>query len=284
MQNNIKYIQRFTIAFLVGLLTIVGCIPERINEASLEGAPGTPEFTIEPVSNNPNKFVIKTDLTNGFQLLWDLPGGAPKSSSKALDTVLYSKAGIYKVTLYTSNIDGSGTGIASKTIEVKQDAALSCSPKLALLTGDCLPAGKCWTLSTAAGAVKVGPTYDDFSWFTSTAGSLQAAQYDDRFCFTFEGLKFQNKNNGASVNPWDGYKVQPYDPGISDFNFLEGTGINNRDQIVIQDNQFMGVWDADNVMDIIKLSKDELVIRARIRAQNGTPNPEGWFELTFVAN
>lgn len=26
-------------------------------------------------------------------------------------------------------------------------------------------------------------------------------QYDERFCFTFDGLVFQNKSNGAAVNP-----------------------------------------------------------------------------------
>jgi hypothetical protein len=32
----------------------------------------------------------------------------------------------------------------------------------------------------------------------------------------------------------------------------------------------------------VVLSEDELVVRTRIRAQNGTPNAEGWFELRFV--
>jgi hypothetical protein len=134
-----------------------------------------------------------------------------------------------------------------------------------------------------AGAVKVGPTYDDFSWFTSPVNGLQAEQYDDRFCFTFEGLVFQNKNNGASIDPWDGYKAKPYNPGLSEFTFIEGSGINGRDQIIIPDNQFMGVWDSDNVLDIVLLTESELTVRGRQRAQDGTPLPEGWFELVFIA-
>ena len=44
----------------------------------------------------------------------------------------------------------------------------------------------------------------------------------------------------------------------------------------------MGVWDADNVMDVIQLTETQLVVRTRLRAANGVPAAEGWFELTFV--
>ncbi|MBK9733914.1 MAG: PKD domain-containing protein [Saprospiraceae bacterium] len=266
------------------LLSLASCLPDRVNETSLDGNPVAPDFTITEVPGNSNKLVLTDVSSNNFQRLWSLSGGLPKSSNRLSDTVLYAKAGIYKITLLGSNSDGSGTATTSKTVTIAQDAALSCSPKLALLTGDCLPAGKCWTMSKVAAAVRVGPTYDDYSWFTSPVNGLQNEQYDDKFCFTFEGLKYQNKNNGASVNPWNQYKAEAYDPGISDFLYLEGTGINNRDQIILQDNQFMGLWDSDNAIDIVKLTKDELVVRMRLRAQNGVPNPEGWFELTFVAN
>jgi hypothetical protein len=159
---------------------------------------------------------------------------------------------------------------------------MECTPKMALLTGDCGPTGKCWTFTTAGGAVKVGPGYNDFSWYTSPVNGLQAAQYDDVYCFTFDDLTFENQNNGQSVNPWNGYQPENYDPGITEFIFLEGTGTDGRDQIIIPDNQFMGVWDADNVMDVISLTEDQLVVRARLCGQNGVPAAEGWFELTFV--
>jgi hypothetical protein len=151
-----------------------------------------------------------------------------------------------------------------------------------MLTGDCTPAGKCWTLSHEAGAVKVGPTYDDYSWFTSTVDGLQAAQYDDGFCFTFENLKFQYKNNGGTVNPWNGYQVEPFDAIAAEFTFSEGTGISNRDQITLSDSDFMGVRDCDNIMDVLKLTATELIVRGRQREPNGTPKPQGWFELKFV--
>lgn len=269
---------------LILIIALGSCEPDRIDEFTVDGTPMPPDFTITPVADNPNRVVLNVSGTAGFQVLWDLPGATPKISQKMMDTVLYAKAGEYTITLYASAKDGSGTASAAKKISILQDAPLSCGPKVALLTGDCGPDGKCWTLTQEAGAVKVGPAYGDFSWFTSTAGALQAAQYDDLFCFTFDGLVFQNRNNGASVNPWDGYKVQSVDFGISDFLYTEGTGTNGRDQIILQNDQFMGVWDADNVIDIMKLTEQELVIRARLRNPAGEPAAEGWFELTFVAN
>lgn len=271
----------FIFILLAGLWAL-GCQSERDDDIQLPPAPDAPLFSVEPVAGDSNRVIIRDLSQDGFQRLWNLPGGTPKSSTKAVDTVFYSRAGEYTVTLYVSHTDGSGTSNASKKVVILTDAAPGCSPKLALLTGDCGTPGKCWTFSRAAAAIKVGPTYDDFSWFTSAENGLQAEQYDDGFCFTFDGFVFKNSNNGASVNPWNGYSPEAYDPGVSEFSFLEGTGISGRDQIVLADDQFMGVWDADNVLDVIKLTATELVVRARIRAQNGTPNPEGWFELTFI--
>lgn len=261
---------------------IFGCKPDRDDEISLPGTPGAPNFSVEMLAGDSSRVVIK-DLSDGnFQRLWDLPGGTPKTSTKALDTILYAIKGDYTITLFVSKTDGSGSPSASKKVTILIDAPVTCTPKMSMLTGDCGPTGKCWTLSRAAGAVKVGPTYDDFSWYTAPVDGLQNEQYDDGFCFTFENLVFQNKNNGASVDPWDGYKVKPLDPGLADFTFLLGTGISGRDQILIPDDQFMGVWDCDNLLDVVKLTTTELVVRGRQRAQNGTPLAQGWFELTFV--
>lgn len=280
LSNKIK-ISLFALAGLV--LFCQSCTPSRIDEMSQEGAPQVPEFTLVPTADNPNKFVV-TDLSQGnFQRLWSAPAGTPKTSKLVSDTILFSKMGEYKITLWVSKEDGSGSAFITKTVKVDQDAALSCSPKLALLTGDCNLGGKCWTMSKEAAALVVGPTYDDFSWYTAPADGLQPQQYDDRFCFTFENLVFENRNNGLSVNPWDGYKAVVAEWGKSEFQFLEGTGISGRDQIVLEDLQWMGVWDCDNVLDIIQLTSTKLVVRGRQRAPNGDALSEGWFQLNFVA-
>lgn len=226
--------------------------------------------------------VIIHDLSDGnFQRLWSMPGGTPSSSTKAIDTVFFDKHGDYNITLFVSKTDGSGSPSTSKKLSVPYDANAVCTPEMALLTGDCGPSGKCWTFSHDAGAVKVGPSYEDFSWYTSPADGLQAAQYDDGFCFTFENLVFQNRNNGFSIDPWNGYVPKAYDPGIASFTYKKGAGTQGHDQIVLPNDQFMGVWDCDNVLDVIKLTANELVVRGRIASQTGSPT-SGWFELHFV--
>ncbi len=263
-------------------LVFAACKPDRDNEIQLPAAPVAPNFTVEMLVDDSSRVVIKDLSAGSFQRLWDLPGGTPKNSSKAVDTIFYALKGDYNITLFVSKTDGSGSPSASKKVTILVDAPVSCTPKMSMLTGDCGPTGKCWTLSHDAGAVKVGPTYDDFSWYTAPVDGLQNEQYDDGFCFTFENLVFQNKNNVASVNPWNSYKPEAIDHGVGDFTFLVGTGILGRDQILLPDNQFMGVWDCDNLLDVVKLTTTELVVRGRQRAQNGTPLPQGWFELRFV--
>jgi hypothetical protein len=275
MKNTILFAAFLGISFFA-------CKPQREDEIQLPPAPSAPTMSVEMVVGDSNRVVIK-DLSEGnFQRLWNLPGGTPKTSNKAIDTVFYNKIGDYTISLFVSKTDGSGTPSATQKISILRNAALTCSPKLALLTGDCTPDGKCWTLSHAANAVKVGPTYDDYSWYSSPVNGLQDSQYDDGFCFTFANLVFQNRNNGASVDPWDGYQAKALDPGISEFTFLEGTGTSGRDQILIADDQFVGVWDCDNLLDIVKLTATELVVRGRQREKSGVPKTEGWFELTFV--
>ena len=264
------------------LLAWWGCSPERDDDFQLAPPPGAPEFSVQMVPGDSNRFVLTLLSEGSFQVLWDLPGGTPKTSVKSQDTVLYTDAGTYTITLFTSASNGGGAGSASKTVEVLRDAPMSCTTKMSMLTGGCGADGKCWTFSHAAGAVKVGPGYDDYSWYTSPVNGLQDAQYDDGFCFTFDNLVYQNRNNGASVDPWNGYAAVAYDPGISDFILLEGTGAGGRDQLLLQDDQFMGVWDSDNLLDIVTLTETELIVRARQRDPNGAPLAQGWFELVFM--
>lgn len=259
---------------------LAACAPGRDEHDDLLPTPPPPDFRVERVQGDSNRFVI-TDLSAGFQRLWTLPAGSPKTSRLQRDTVFYPKAGTFLITLYVSMADGSGTITSTQSVIVPKDAPLECSPELALLTGNCGTGGKCWTFTHAAGAVKVGPAYGDFSWYTSPENGLQGAQYDDDFCFTFDGLIFRNDNKGQSIDPWNGYSAKNYDPGISDFLYLKGSGVGGRDQLVIPDDQFIGVWDADNVMDIETLQADKMVLRARLCNSAGVPAADGWFELTF---
>ncbi len=277
-----KYIPSNTILLTAAILALVyACAPDRDDDFSLPPLNATAQMSVRFLENDSNRVVITDQTTGDFQRLWGLPGAVPKVSSKAVDTIFYTDSGQYTITLFVSFADGSGTVSTSTTINILKDAPLNCSPKLELLTG-CGSATKCWKFVTAGGAVKVGPEYGDFSWYTSPENGLQDEQYNDRYCFTFNDFVFQYDNAGQTVNPWNGYAAEPYDPGISEFLFLEGTGTDGHDQIILPDDQFMGTWDSDNVLDVITLTETDLVIRARICNQAGTPT-SGWFEFVFVA-
>ena len=266
---------------LISLSCFIACDPQRDDGIQLGPSPDAPLFTAKVMDTDSNRVIVTSQSDGNFQLLWDLPGGIPKSSNKAVDTILYTDIGEYTITLYASKADGNGTSSSSQKVQILRDAPLECNDKLELLT-NCGSQSKGWTFTHAAGAIKVGPEYGDFSWYTSPEDGLQDAQYDDVYYFTFLHFVFQNSNGGQSVNPWNGYAAEDYDPGISEFLYLEGTGTDGRDQIIIPDDQFMGTWDTDNVMDVMTLTENELVVRARIRAQDGTPAAQGWFDLTFV--
>ena len=64
-------------------LALVGCKPDRDDEIQLPAAPAAPNFSVEMLAGDSNRVVIKDLSDSNFQRLWDLPGGTPKTSTKA---------------------------------------------------------------------------------------------------------------------------------------------------------------------------------------------------------
>lgn len=276
-----RFILYSAFMLFLGGTAFVSCLPLEEEDIDLGPLPAAPEFTAIVMPEDSNLVVI-TVLSEGyFDLLWDLPGGNPKTSKEAVDTILYSKAGTYTVTLHISSDGGNGSSSAKQEVVILKDATLPCDPTISLLTGECGLEGKCWTFSHAAGAVSVGPTYGSTEWYTSPVDGLQVDQYDDQYCFYFEDLVFAYNNNGLTVNPWNGYTAEPLDLPPGEWLYSKGTGANGVDQIIIPDTHFMGVRDCDNVLDVVILTEDQLVVRGRIAGQDGVPAAEGWFELSF---
>lgn len=259
------------------LLAFSACAPYEDNDIILPPAPGAPSITVEPVAGDPNRVVVKDASSGFFSRVWDFPGGTPAKSTLAIDTVFYQSKGDYIVTMYASAEGGGGTSQVSSTINIAQDAQPTCDPQTGLLTGDCEGPGKCWTFSQEAAAVRVGPQPGSSEWYTSPVNGLQAAQYDDAFCFYFAGGHFQYNNNGQTVDPFNGYQVVNYSPPTNLTWFIsKGTGQNGADQIILPTGAFLGVWDSGPVYDIATLTANKLVVRSKI------VNTDGWFELTFV--
>ena len=177
-----------------------------------------------------------------------------------------------------------GTAIATKSINIENDGEIDCDEQVALLTGDCSAEGKCWVFSTIAGAITVGPTPGSGEWFSSTESGLVDAQYDDSSCFFIEGLVYEYRNNGQTVNPWEGFEAQDFTPLANQAWSFNGTGgLDGLGQISLPTGSFMGVRDSGPVYDIVSLTETELVVRSPFLNADGTTPDEGWFELYFVA-
>lgn len=264
------------ISALCALALIAACSPVEDADISLPALPGPPTLSVAFLPGDSNRVVVQ-DLSSGFfDRNWEFTGGVPQQSKRTVDTVFYPKAGDYTITLYASAEGGGGTSQNSVTVKIPKNAGGSCDPLVALLTGDCGAEGKCWTLTHAAGAVRVGPTPGSSEWYTSPANGLQAAQYDDKFCFYFPGLSFVYDNNGQSVDPFNGYAVVNYTPPTGMTWFLsKGGGAGGADRIVLPQGAFMGVWDSGPLYDIVSITESKLVVRSQI------VNNSGWFDLTF---
>jgi len=269
-------------AFFTAL--IMGCDPATEKDVSLGPLPGAPEFSVAYVPDDSNRVVV-TDLSNGnFIRLWTVSeGGNPAKSSLQSDTIYFPKKGAYTITLYISQQGGNGTASSSKNITIPNDAVSACTGPIGLLTGECGEGGKCWKFSNVAGAITVGPTYGSGEWYKSPANGLVASQYDDRYCFTFDGSKFDYQNQGSTVNPFNGYVDEPFTPVPGPFTFSAGTGPNGEDQILLNKGQFMGTRDSYGELNIIRLTETELVIRAPFANAAGD-KADGWFEFKFIAD
>jgi len=265
--------------FFALMLFIAACAPYEPGDISLPALPAPPAFSITFVSGDSNRVVVTDNSTGYFERLWDFGGGIPAKSVRSLDTIFYPTAGTYTVTLYGSAQGGAGTAQTVKVVNITKDATAQCDPQVGLLTGECEAPGKCWTLSPVAGAVRVGPNPGSSEWYTSPVNGLQAAQYDDRFCFYFDNSHFQYNNNGGTVDPFNGYIVVPFNaPSDLTWFISKGSGGGGADQIVLPAGAFLGVMDSGPVYDIVSLNENEMVLRSKIL--NGT----GWFDLTFVKN
>ena len=111
------YIKNITF-FLAVLLFAVACEPVQDPEIDLPAVPDTATFSAEPSADNPNLIVIKDLSTGFFDRLWDLPGGTPSTSNKSVDSIFFSRAGDYILTLHVSAEGGGGSNLTMNLVNV----------------------------------------------------------------------------------------------------------------------------------------------------------------------
>lgn len=269
------------IIFPVLMAVVIACTPYMDEDINIGPLPEAPDFSVEVLASAPNKVVIR-DLSSGFfSRVWDIPNGSPNRSVQTEDTILYTKAGDYNITLYAAKEGGSGTSVVTKSVNIAQDLTIPCDSLISLLTGECSSAGKKWTFSQEAGAIAVGPNPYSTDWFSSAPGALDPEQYNDLYSFLFEGNVFLYENGGQTVDPCDGYQAKPYSPpaGIS-WSLTPGAGVSGEPRITLPEDIFIGTRDSGPFYDIIKVTEDELVLHGPLKPCS--PGATGWFTFKFV--
>lgn len=259
--------------YILSILAISAC--NEPTDFSLDAdPPAPPEFLIEPVSGDPNRFII-TDVSEGnFSRVWSMEDGQPETSTLKSDTVFYNRMGEYEIKLFIASESGGGTAQNIKTVTVDADV-LGC--QLDFLNEDC--SMKCWKLSPEPASVMVGPIPFSGEWFTSD--DITDNQADDMWCFSEDGTLIYD-NSGATFSSCQGFvDVEDYPiPNEILYTYADGSGIDNLNRITIE-GIFMGVEDSGPTYDIIEVSEDKMMLLTPLKPCDGSPST-GWFTLTFL--
>jgi hypothetical protein len=264
--------------FMFVSILFLRCESYQEPDIQLGKSPDLPTLSLVQLKTDSNRVVVSEKSDVIFDRLWSAVGASPDRTKKGLDTFYFPKAGRYNIIWSGSFKGGSGTGQQSFSVVIPKDAVTPCTGLATLLAGGCDPTSrKCWTFSKKAGAVAVGPTPGSAEWFTSPLNGLQNEQYDDNFCFAWAENKFTYDNNGLTVDPWNGYKPVPFAlPGKPQWQLIP-IGPAGVPRIELPEGAFMGVWDASNVYDIVRLTEKEMIVRTPFLKGGG------WFELYFEA-
>ena len=120
-----------------------------------------------------------------------------------------------------------------------------------------------WRLSTAAGAVSVGPNPYSSEWFSSPLNGLQAPQYDDVYTFNADGTLTTNYN-GSIIDAFLDYSEQGYGCTTATLDFTPGAGTSGEDSFTLSGTggacgcPFIGTNDGGLVFDIVELTATTL--------------------------
>lgn len=273
--NNIK----IWIAAVLALSVTYACSPD--DGPSLGSTlPSSPDFTIKPVNDNSNRFVVEDISTGNFSRVWDFgPGGSPKAGTQKIDTVKYAKKGTYCITLNVASGAGLGNSFKTQCVTVEQDAQTACDETLAVLLNDCTLG--CWGFVTGPGAIQVGPTPLSSEWFKSNA--LVPTQYDDVWCISGTDFSLDYRNAGSSFSTCAGYVEVPNYPIAKpvSVDYKPTAGISGAPRLILSnDKAWIGVEDSGPVYDIVQLTPTTMTLVSPIKPCDGSASP-GFFTLFF---
>ena len=260
------------LVLLPGLLLLAGCSPDSAGD--LGPKPTNVSFTMTPIPNRANTYLLEASADNAFAWQWDKGDGAGFKNGKQIDTAYFALKGDYTVTLRAFGRGGYAT--ASQQVTITVDDIIN-NPIFQLLTAHG------WKLDPADGANAIIVGTDGNPSEYSPGGALDDCQKDDVYYFSTD-LKLTYNANGATFNGGNlapnytcgddrSYAAVPY-------TFTLGGASGAVATITLPGavpNQFIGVTDvSSNNYRIMSISANEMVLRS------GTP-AETVHQFKFVA-
>lgn len=274
-----------TFVVCLALLGLASCAPQENDDHELGALPQESQlaFSATPTAKA-NVIELKNESSVKGVVTWDFGNGGTAKGDVA--TAQYPFKGEYTVAMTLYNVGGATT--ITKVISIAEDdMSLLDTPMYNALTGgaDNL-SGKTWVFDQYhAGHFGVGPADDSSpSWWSCPAnGKLESSLYTQEFTFVQVGVQFIWKNNGsvytneagknalgkpATVPPAGDYDVE-YVPGEGLTYTLDETN----KLLTLSDGAFMGHYAGTSTYTILKLTEDELYLKASSTVESGN----GWW-------
>lgn len=181
---NYSIIKKGTLS-LLGLsfvsAVLINCTPDK-GDLELGSLPEA-SFTITPIPDRVNTFLLTSTTPGAFMYQWDLGNGVKINNGKAVDTAYFPFAGDYTVKL--TAFSKGGYDIETQNVAVASDDPNAITPTI-LLAGR---TSKKWKLAPEAGALWIGPSDFSQTWWGNSVADVAArsCQFNDEYTFNADG-------------------------------------------------------------------------------------------------
>jgi PKD repeat protein len=170
-------------ALIISSLAIY-CSPDKTGEL---GVKPTASFTVTPVANRVNTYLLQSTSVGAFGYQWD-KGNGSFVKGKQVDTAYFPLKGTYTVKLRAFGRGGFDS--TAQTVNITVDDILN-NATFKLLTA------KSWKFDPNPGAIIVGTEANPGQYFGG--GALADCQLDDVYTFSTD-MKLTYNANGATFN------------------------------------------------------------------------------------
>jgi len=144
-----------------------------------------------------------------------------------------------------------------------------------------------WQLSSAEGALSIGPEPLSGVWFSSPENGLEPTQYDDSWSF-YPGGEFVYSNSGSTWSPWSGvdwnatfepasFEVSDNGPFFGEPTFSISSMFSNETGLICG---WFGTVDSGSEYEVVSLSETSLTVVGESVDQNCS-SLGGFWTLTF---